>query len=116
MNIFIIGSVRGASPAEQGKLDHHAMQLESDGHSVHLPHRDTEQDADGIDICRQNREAIQKADIVHIFYCPESQGTHFDMGVAFALDKPLKVVSNVEYGLGKSYPRMIDEWHSREPK
>lgn len=80
------------------------------GHNVHLPHRDTDQTASGYNICIENGDAIFNADEVHIFYNPESQGTHFDMGVAFALKKNLLVVENVEYGPGKSYPRMIDEW------
>ena len=49
-------------------------------------------------------------DEVHIFYNPDSQGTHFDMGVAFAYRRKIVVVENVEYGPGKSYPRMLDEW------
>ena len=61
-------------------------------------------------ICTQNAKAIADADEVHIFYNPDSQGTHFDMGVAFSLKKKIVIVKNVEYGPGKSYPRMLNEW------
>ena len=110
MKVFVIGAVRGASSEWKTKLEDHVAALEDDGHRVHLPHRDTRQDAAGIDICRENADAIKAADEVHLFYTAESKGSHFDMGVAFALDKKLVVVSNVEFGPGKSYPRMAEEW------
>ena len=71
---------------------------------------DTDQDALGIEICHQNARAISKANEVHIFYNSKSQGTHFDMGVAFALLKKIVVVKNEGFGEGKSYPRMLEEW------
>ncbi|HQJ73753.1 MAG TPA: nucleoside 2-deoxyribosyltransferase [Candidatus Dojkabacteria bacterium] len=108
--IFIICSVRGASPEYREKLESYVEDLEKRGCKVHLPHRDTNQQARGYDICKQNMEAIRQADEVHIFYSSASQGTHFDMGVAFALGKPIVVVENEEYGEGKSYSRMLAEW------
>jgi len=108
--IFIICSVRGASDEYKRKLEDYVLKLENDGHIVHLPHRDTNQKETGFNICTENAEAIKSADEVHIFYSSLSQGTHFDMGVAFANRKPLIVVENEVYGEGKSYPRMIDEW------
>jgi nucleoside 2-deoxyribosyltransferase len=108
--VFVICSVRDASEEYRRKLEEYVTDLEEGGYHVHLPHRDTEQEARGFDICVQNKEAIVNADEIHIFYNSKSQGTHFDMGVAFALDKPIVVVENEEYGLGKSYPRMLEEW------
>lgn len=108
--IFIICSVRGASEEYREGLESYVEQLEERGYKVHLPHRDTNQQGRGIEICKQNMEAIKEADEVHIFYNHTSQGTHFDMGVAFALDKDIVVVQNEEYGEGKSYPRMLAEW------
>jgi len=110
--MFIICTVRGASEEYKKKLEDYVALKESEGWEVHLPHRDTNQDASGYDICIQNARAIAMAREVHIFYNPESQGTHFDMGVAFAFGRKIVVVENVEYGPGKSYPRMLDEWAS----
>lgn len=107
--VFIICSVRGASDEYRAKLEKYVANLEQDS-EVHLPHRDTNQNETGINICKQNAEAIKCADEVHIFYSSKSQGTHFDMGVAFALNKKLVIAENEEYGEGKSYPRMITEW------
>jgi UDP-N-acetylglucosamine 2-epimerase len=74
------------------QLEDYVSKLEIEGHKVHLPHRDTNQQGSGIDICKQNRKAIELSDEVHLFYSAESQGTHFDMGVAFALRKTIKVI------------------------
>ena len=112
MNIFIISSVRDASDEIRKKLENHVTELEKQGHKVHLPHRDTNQSSKGIDICKQNKQAIIDAHEVHIFYSPTSQGSHFDLGVAFALNKKISVIENIPYGEGKSYPRMIDEWQN----
>ena len=110
--IFIICTVRGASDEYKKKLEDYVAKLESEGNQVHPPHRDTNQQASGYEICSQNARAIAMCHEVHIFYNPDSQGTHFDMGVAFAYGRKIVVVENVEYGPGKSYPRMLDEWAS----
>lgn len=108
--VFIICTVRGASPEYQQELEDYVDSLESQGIKVHLPHRDTNQKDTGFNICNQNASAIRVSDEVHIFYNPDSQGTHFDMGVAFSLNKKIVVVKNIEYGPGKCYPRMLSEW------
>ena len=116
MKVFVICSVRGMSEEYRQRLEGYVTKLEQSGCTVHLPHRDTKQDATGLAICEQNLNALAEADEVHIFYSKESQGTYFDMGAAFALGKPLVVVENEEYGEGKSFPRMLDEWSSRKVK
>jgi len=100
----------------RAKLEAYADMLEDNGVEVHLPHRDTNQDGNGFDICRQNAMAINLSNEVHVFYHDGSQGTHFDMGVAFALNqligKEIKVVpvENPIYSKGKSFAKMLDEW------
>lgn len=110
--IFIICSVRGMDAAYRAKLEKYVSDLEADGNHVHLPHRDTDQNASGIGICMENAEAIENADEVHIFYSSKSTGTHFDMGVAFALNKKLVIVENEEFDEGKSFARMLTEWEA----
>jgi len=110
MNIFIICTVRNATEEYKKQLEDYVSKLEIEGHKVHLPHRDTNQQGSGIDICKQNRKAIELSDEVHLFYSAESQGTHFDMGVAFALRKTIKVIKNIELTQGKSFARMAIEW------
>jgi len=113
MKIFVICSVRGASEEYKQKLETYVEKLEAEDHNVHLPHRDTDQNADGITILKINTRAIVTSDEVHIFYSKESQGTHFDMGVAFSNYKKIVVVENEVYGSGKSFPRVLDEWEKR---
>lgn len=110
MKVFIICTVRNASVAYKERLEAYVADLERSGVDVHLPHRDTDQAQSGLNICRQNHDAILSADEVHIFYNPESQGTHFDLGVSFALGKKTKVVESVPLTPGKSYQNMISEW------
>jgi len=108
--IFIICPIRNASSEFIDKVYKYVDSLEKNGHKVYFPHRDTDQNGKGIDICEQNRNGIEKSDEVHIFYDSKSQGVHFDMGMAFMLGKPIKIVENEKYGKGKSYPRMLKEW------
>jgi len=112
MKIFVICTVRGASEEYKKKLEDYVKSLEDKGNIVHLPHRDTNQDANGIDICMQNAIAIKEANEVHIFYNNSSQGTHFDMGVSFALGKKIIIVENEEVSIGKSFQRMLIEWET----
>jgi len=112
--IFIICSVRDATQEERDLLESYTKVMEQKGHKVHLPHRDTDQEATGLAICTQNAKAIQEADEVHIFYTSKSIGSHFDMGVAFGLNKTIRVIQNEEYGEGKSFPRMLVEWQTRD--
>lgn len=112
--IFIICSVRGTSDEYKTKLETYVSELEKNGIQIHLPHRDTNQNARGFDICTQNTKAIKESDEVHIFYSSTSQGTHFDMGVSFALGKKIVVVENEEFKEGKSFPKMLKEWEANE--
>lgn len=110
--IFIICSVRNASKKYIKKLYDYVESLERNGYCVHLPNRDTDQTLSGIKICEQNKIAIENSDEVHIFYSHKSQGTHFDMGVAFANNKRIVVIENETHGNGKSFPRMLMEWQN----
>ena len=113
MKIFIICSVRQATIEYSKKLYSYAHKLEQAGHQVHLPPRDTNQHALGINICRQNKQAIKEADEIHVFYSSQSQGTHFDLGMAFGLEKWIKIFQNETYGIGKSFPHMLVEWEGK---
>jgi len=115
-HIFIICTVRDADKAYTDKLNKYVDELERQGNEVHLPHRDTNQRLSGLGICYQNHRAIRDADEVHIFYNPDSKGTHFDMGMAFAMNKTIKVIESTGYGEGKSFARMLHEWQFQSMK
>jgi hypothetical protein len=111
MNIFIICPVRNASPEIRAKLEAYVKKLESEGHRVHYPPRDTNQDDEvGLNICLQNLKAVAEADEVHVAWDNQSQGVLFDLGIAFTLNKPIRVIKSCfprRIPSGKSFPRVI---------
>jgi hypothetical protein len=117
MKIFIICTVRNATQEYLDKLYAYVAKLEAEGHEVHLPPRDTNQDDEetgGFRICRDNEVAILWADEVHISYNEKSTGTHFDLGMAFALDKKIHVFDcpPIDESLPKSFPKMMRYWEN----
>ena len=68
--------------------------LEAEGIRVYWPPRDTDQDDPiGLRICSDNRAAMEGADVVRVVWDPESQGSLFDLGMAFAMRKPIYLVN-----------------------
>jgi hypothetical protein len=92
--------------------------LENDGDQVHLPCRDTDQDDPiGFAICQENLEAIINSDEIHIAWDPTSRGSVFDLGMAFALNTPIKIIWKYSAGLsykpGKCFENMIKRWEQQ---
>lgn len=118
MKIYIISSVRNATDRERAGLEAYTDWLEDQNHEVHLPHRDTNQQASGLDICFENAAAISMADEIHIFYNEDSIGSHFDLGMVFALDqiegrrKRIRFVNQGSHSRKspKTFANMIDAW------
>ena len=113
MKITIICSVRNATSEYRKKLEDYVAELEKNGHKVYLSHRDNDQKDSGINILSRMRTKIKWANRIDIFYSG-SEGTLFDMGDAWALNKTIKVVENIPYGEGKSFPRFLDEWEGSQ--
>lgn len=94
MKIFLICPVRNVSKKEAARIKEYVKDLEDEGHVVHWPQRDTDQnDPVGLRICRDNCTAIKEADAVHVWYNKDSQGSIFDLGMAFALDKRIALAN-----------------------
>jgi len=87
MNICIIGST-----AYQDKMFDHRYQLEEENHDVRLPAFDGHQEMNEYQVCEYNRSLIEWADEVHVLWDGRSTGTIFDLGMCFALKKPLKLI------------------------
>jgi len=116
MRIFLICTVRlGVTEFSE----EYVSKLEKEGHQVHFPPRDTNQvdPLKGWNICKDNKRAIEDADEIHIIYNPKSQGVHFDMGVAFALSKKVKLININEWpeekAKSKSFLNMIEVWEQK---
>lgn len=90
MKIFLICPVRMVSETEREKIKKYVASLEESGYLVHWPERDTDQNDDiGLCICLDNRAAIAGADEIHVWWNDKSQGSLFDFGMAFALEKKI---------------------------
>ena len=113
MKIFMICPVRGISEDYRQAIESQIANLESQGNEVYYPARDTDQiDPTGINICRQNRDAISNADIVYIIWDGKSTGSLFDLGMAFAINKPIRTVTGyfppaTDF---KSFQSMVYDW------
>jgi nucleoside 2-deoxyribosyltransferase len=109
---FFICPVRGHDLGETEGL---VEDLEAQGWTVHWPPRDTDQvDTVGLRICQDNLKAIEAADYVHVVWDGQSQGCLFDLGMAFALGKPVVPVMLPEITEGKSFQNMIRAWSQSE--
>ena len=109
MNIYVICAVRNAAPEKVSRIRAYVEQQRSLGHHVHFPPDDAPQDdPTGVEICRVHLEAMKSADEVHIFWDVNSKGSHFDLGMAYALGKRLNPIAcdGVD-GKEKSYWKVI---------
>jgi len=112
MKIFLVCPVRGISDSYRDGIERQVKRLEDDGHSVYWPHRDTHQSQREIDICSDNLEAIKGADVVYVIWDGKSQGVLFDLGMAFALGKPVRTVTGYmpRMSISKSFQNMVFQW------
>jgi hypothetical protein len=86
MKIMIIGSAGYLEDIEE-----HRKKLEREGHAVRRAAYD-DLNANEYQICAFNKAGIKWADVVHVFWDSRSIGTQFDIGMAFALDKPIQIM------------------------
>lgn len=107
MRIYIICSVRDGTDEA---VFHYVEVLRAQGHEVHFPPDSVDQnDPVGTAICGAHYLAMQAADEVHIFWDVRSYGSHFDLGMAFALGKKFVPVKALQPdGEGKSYWKVIN--------
>lgn len=102
--IFVICPVRSGALNEEVKK--YVEEWERKCGSVYWPTRDTDQnDPIGTKICRQNLEGMKACSEVHIFWHPDSKGSHFDLGMAFALNKPIYFVNHREFPDTENEPK-----------
>lgn len=89
MHIFLICKVRGATEEQIAEQRTYVESLERKGHTVHWPHRDTEQNDPkrGTGICWTTFGGIFGAEEVHVLFDPTSEGFVADMMMTFALNE-----------------------------
>lgn len=112
-NVFLICPVRNVDDMTKSKIEAYVAHLENAGLSVYWPHRDTDQsDPVGVEICAANRAALENAQEVHVWYDPASEGSKFDIGMAWVARKPLIIANRHEIipTPHKSIENVILEW------
>lgn len=115
MRIHLICPVRNITEEQQREIDEYAIKLENEGHTVHNPKYAVNQDdPTGWNICMGHLESMETSDRVDIFWDISSKGSHFDLGMAFALRIPVKLVKLMQDDPeGKSYAKVIQEMEKR---
>lgn len=117
-DIFLICPVRNATDKQKLCMMNYIKSLEKNGKKVYYPTRDNPYEATdtiGYQICLENMNAIKNSKEVHIFWDKNSQGSLFDLGSAFALNKKLTIVNinEIETTTQKSFINMIIQWSKR---
>lgn len=110
-DIYIICPVRKATSETTETIKNYVIEKEAKGLKVYWPQRDTKQDdATGYNICIANLDAIRKARVVDIFWDTTSTGSCFDLGIAFCLNTPVRLIKIFgEDVTGKSFIKVIKE-------
>jgi len=104
--IYLICSVRNASEKERKAQERYVRRLESLGHKVHYPPRDVDQkDETGINICLAHKHAIGCSTEVRAIWNPESEGSVFDLGMAFRSYKTFYLANK----------RRVEKWLENHP-
>ena len=108
MKTFLICPVRSVSDNELKIISRFVANLEMQGTTVYWPYRDTDQnDNTGNKICSSNLLAMRDADVVYVWWNPESTGSVFDLGMAWALGKKIKLANDVPITKGKSFGNLL---------
>lgn len=122
MKIFIICPVRNITFEERLLLHRYVSELETRGHQVYWPLRDTNQQdiCGGLCTVRENLRAMKQADQVHIWWNGRSEGSLADFHMALALDKKAVLINpdlvqkliskEIKRGITKSYNRVVWEY------
>jgi len=114
MKIYIICPVRNQTSEQGVDIEEYIKELEKD-HTVFYPKRDAPQKCEtGYKIVESELKAIKNADEVHVFWDINSKGSHFDLGMCYALNKKIiiKHLFNPDVN-EKSYVKVIKEYNDR---
>ena len=87
MKVLIIGSTQ-----YKERMEKYAAELLGQGMEAMLPAFDDHPEFDEYDICKYNRGLVEAADEIHVIWDQRSLFTIFDLGMAFALRKKLRVI------------------------
>ena len=113
-DVFIISPVRNITDEQKLAIENHIQGLKEEGFTVYFPLTDTNQEDPtlGYNICYDNREAMENSKEVHIYFDKKSEGSLFDLGMAFALNKSITIINveDLESSEVKSVSNLIAFW------
>ena len=104
---YLICPVRKQTENEKIAIDKAIAEIRKE-YDLYIPYEHP-QDIDGSLIHERNRKHIVEAKIVFIWWKPDSIGSHVDLGMAFILGHPLKVLNKIIRTEGKSYSNVLDD-------
>ncbi len=112
--IFLICPVRNATDEQKKWIEDFVNDKYTEGYIVHAPHLHTVQTDlfDGYAICKQNAEAAASSQEVDIYYDQSSDGSVFDLGVAYALHKPLRLlnIDKIKFNDADLIDSIVESW------
>ena len=112
--IFLICPVRNASEEQRKWIENFVQEKTNEGYIIHAPHLHTVQTDlfGGYSICVQNAEAVASSEEIDLYYDQNSTGSIFDLGVAYALKKPLRLLNEQEiiFDDNDSIDNLIKNW------
>ncbi len=98
---------------QRANVEEAVEKLEADGWDVYWPNRDNEhfgQEGDGFDFNIENKKQMSACDFVHVMFDGRPSGILFGLGMAFAMEKPVRVVQLPELTKWRSFQNLIDRW------
>ena len=106
-DVGLICSVRNEKDKEY--IQEYVKELENKNIQTFYPGRDTKQidETGGIRICNDNLNSLKNCKEVHIIFNPESQGSLFDLGMVFAMGKPVHIVNDIFPTEEKSFKNVL---------
>ncbi len=114
---FVICPVRNATEAKKIEMKEYVDNAKESGYIVHNPNGDTVQEDKfgGYAICRQNAFGMSSSSEIRMFYDQSSKGSMFDLGVAYYLNKPLKVLNEdkIKYDETDFGDYIVKNWDNR---
>lgn len=87
--------------------------LEADGWEVYWPSRDNGHEGiDGWEVNGENAAQMAQCDFVHIMWDGKASGLLFGLGMAFALQKSIKVIQVPDQTTWQSFQNLVHRWRS----
>ena len=116
--IFLICPVRNATYEQRKWIEDFVKEKTDEGCTIHAPHLHTRQTDlfGGFAICTQNALAVASSEEIDIYYDQTSTGSVFDLGVAYALHKPLHLLNKdeIEFNENDMIDKTIKNWPYNE--